>query len=46
MAIYSILYMIENEATAWGLSPSDVGLGEFSPDRWLLEEADYWKKNS
>lgn len=43
LAIYSVLHMVENEAIAWNLSSTDVGLDSFSPDRWLSEGASYWK---
>lgn len=44
LAIYSVLHMIENEALAWGVPKSDVGLGSFSSDEWLLKGIDYWKE--
>lgn len=44
MALYSVLHTIENEAIAWDLSPSDVGLNGFNSDEWLLEGLDYWRK--
>ena len=44
MALYSVLHAIENEAIAWDLSPSDVGLNGFNSDEWLLEGSSYWKR--
>ncbi|MGB3747878.1 MAG: hypothetical protein WA961_06740 [Rhodanobacter sp.] len=44
IALYSVLHTIENEAIAWDLSSSDIGLNDFNSDAWLLEGPDYWKK--
>lgn len=46
MALYSVLHTIENEAIAWDLSPSDIGLNGFSSDDWLMEGLYYWKRRN
>lgn len=42
LALYSVLNLLEGQAVAWNLDAQDVGLKDFSPDRWLKEGFEYW----
>lgn len=43
-ALYSVLNLLEGQAVAWNLDAQDVGLNDFSPDKWRKEGVEYWIK--
>lgn len=43
-ALYSVLHLLDEQAKAWELDVKEVGLGNFSPDKWRQEGQAYWSE--